>query len=576
MSGQKAILYFSDNALNIRMSLACKKYIEQSGLPITSVTLKPTNFGRNIVVQGERSYKTMYRQILTGLEAMTEDVVYFAEHDVLYSSEHFKFVPPDPETYYYNGNYWFLRMTDGFAVHYDVSPLSGLVVYREPAVIHFKERLDWVSQHGFGMVLGFEPFTHHRIKWEHWYKFEKFYPSAPNVDLCHGGNLTPKRWSTEKFIRKPKFWEESDVTHIPGWPDLPKTIERFFPLKDGQKVDVPIYRHKAKPKPVELSVLIPARNEQFVARTVQDILEHSGESTEAIVVLDGAPANPPIQEHQRVRVVELAESIGQRAATNMAARMSTAKYVMKVDAHCAFDQGFDVKMMADMQDDWTTVPIMCNLHVFDWVCPDGHRRYQGPSGLCTVCGKETIMDIVWIAKNNPQSKAYCFDSEPHFRYFREFSKRPEGKGKLTETMSLQGSCWMLTRDKYWELNVCDESFGSWGSQGIEVACRTWLSGGRVMCNQKTWYAHCFRTQGFDFGFPYPISGQQVEHAKSKARETFFNGSFPGQVRPLAWLIDKFWPIPGWTDEDRRKLDKVVESSNDLISVREMHMVRQPA
>jgi glycosyltransferase involved in cell wall biosynthesis len=198
----------------------------------------------------------------------------------------------------------------------------------------------------------------------------------------------------------------------------------------------------------DLSILIPSRNEQFLSRTIQDILENMRGDTEIIAVLDGAWAEPSVSQNDRVTLVYHNQSIGQRAATNEAARLSTAKYLMKVDAHCAFDEGFDVKMMADMQPDWTMVPIMRNLWVFDWVCADGHRRYQGPSGVCKECGKETTMDIVWIAKPSPQSKSYCFDSTPHFRYFGEFNKRPEGQGDLTETMSLQGSCFMMTRDKY--------------------------------------------------------------------------------------------------------------------------------
>ena len=67
----------------------------------------------------------MFKQILTGLEAMTEDIVYFCEHDILYHPDHFKFIPPSNNTFYYNGNYWDLRLKDGFAVHYDSSPLSG-------------------------------------------------------------------------------------------------------------------------------------------------------------------------------------------------------------------------------------------------------------------------------------------------------------------------------------------------------------------------------------------------------------------------------------------------------------------
>ncbi|KKS84373.1 MAG: hypothetical protein UV59_C0020G0002 [Candidatus Gottesmanbacteria bacterium GW2011_GWA1_43_11] len=310
----------------------------------------------------------------------------------------------------------------------------------------------------------------------------------------------------------------------------------------------------------DLSILIPARKEMFLGRTIEDILENIEGNTEVIVVCDGYKPNPVLQADPRTILIYHSQSIGQRAATNEAAKLSKAKYVMKCDAHCAFDKGFDVKMMAEMHDDWTMVPIMRNLHAFDWVCEAGHRRYQGPSGPCKArlpdgqeCGKETKRDVVWIAKESPKSRSYCFDSTPHFQYFGEYSKRPEGQGDITETMSLQGSCWLLTRDKYFELSVCDENFGSWGSQGIEVAVKTWLSGGRVVCNQKTWYAHMFRTQGGDFGFPYPISGAQQEKAKSYARDLFFNNNWPHQVRPLSWLVEKFWPVRGWTEADLTKL-----------------------
>lgn len=305
----------------------------------------------------------------------------------------------------------------------------------------------------------------------------------------------------------------------------------------------------------DLSILIPSRNEMFLAKTVENILENIEGDTEVIAVLDGAWADPAIPQNERVTVVYNNQSIGQRAATNQAAKLSKAKYLMKVDAHCAFDKGFDVKMLEAIKghDNWTMVPIMKNLHAFDWVCPEGHRRYQGPSGACQVCGKATKRDILWQPKPSPNSVSYCFDSTPHFQYFGDWAKRPEGQGDITPSMSLQGSCWMLTREKYWELQVCDENFGSWGSQGIEVAVKTWLSGGAVMVNRKTWYAHMFRTQGGDFGFPYPISGRDTEKAKTFARDLFFNNKWPLQKKPLSWLIEKFWPVKGWSEEDLKKL-----------------------
>lgn len=315
----------------------------------------------------------------------------------------------------------------------------------------------------------------------------------------------------------------------------------------------------------DLSILIPARNEMFLTKTIEDLLANIEADTEIIAVLDGALADPPIPQNDRVNIIVLNESIGQRAATNLACKLSRAKYVMKVDAHCSFDKGFDRKMLEAFKttgDNVTMVPVMRNLWAFDWKCYHcGWKKYQGPTpDKCGQCGKSDRIKrkMMWVGKSNPQSTSYCFDSTPHFQYFEDWKHRPayqkdKAEKNLTETMSLQGSCWMLTRDKYWELNVCDETFGSWGSQGIEVATKTWLSGNQVLVNHATWYAHMFRTQGGDFGFPYHQSHKQQEHAKSHARELFFNNAWDKQIYPLSWLVEKFWPVKGWTEEDLAKL-----------------------
>lgn len=313
---------------------------------------------------------------------------------------------------------------------------------------------------------------------------------------------------------------------------------------------------------MELSIIIPARNEEFLARTIEDILNNIEANTEIIAVLDGQWANPPILQNDRVNVIYLGKSLGQRGATNIGAKLSKSKYVMKVDAHCSFDKGFDRKMIEIMQDDWTVVPTMRNLWAFDWKCYHcGWKKYQGPTPRkCEQCGKTDKLrkKMIWKGKERPQSNSYSFDSEPHFQYFNEYTKREpyltDVKTGLTETMSLQGSCFMMTRDKYWELNICDESFGSWGNQGIEVACKTWLTGGKVMVNHNTWYAHLFRTQGGDFSFPYPQSGNDVSRCKARVRKQIWLNKIPNQKYPLSWLIKRFSPVPGWKEEDIDKLD----------------------
>jgi hypothetical protein len=291
----------------------------------------------------------------------------------------------------------------------------------------------------------------------------------------------------------------------------------------------------------KLSILIPARNEEFLKQTVENLLETKNHYTEILVGLDGQLPVEPLDQHKDVTVVYFVESIGQRAMTNRLCQLSKAKYVMKLDAHCKMDKDFDKKLIEDMQDDWTVVPKMYNLHAFDWVCQScGVRRYQGKSGKCK-CGGEEKKEIIFEAKPSPETTAMKFDTDLRFGYWGQYKKRQ--KGDLVETMSLLGACWMLTREKYWELNICDEEFGSWGQQGTEVACKTWLSGGKLICNKKTWFAHMFRTQGGDFGFPYGHKKGAITKARQHSRNLFLEGKWKGKY-DLNWLINKFNP-PDW-------------------------------
>jgi len=298
---------------------------------------------------------------------------------------------------------------------------------------------------------------------------------------------------------------------------------------------------------MDLSVLIPARNEMFLKRTIEDIVEHREGETEVIAILDGAWADPPIPDYDGVTLVYHPESRGQRAATNEAARLSRAEFVMKCDAHCSFDQGFDVKLIMDCERDWTVVPRMYNLHAFDWVCKGcGERTYQGPKPeKCGKCeGTEHEMDVVWKPRLRRRSDFARFDSDLRFQYWRAYEGRPEAKRDIADLMCHVGACWMMPRERYWELGGCDEEHGSWGQMGVEISCKSWLSGGRQVVNKKTWFAHMFRTQP-GFGFPYPLSGRAVNKAREHSRELWIGNSWEKAVRPFSWILEKFKPIPTW-------------------------------
>jgi len=321
---------------------------------------------------------------------------------------------------------------------------------------------------------------------------------------------------------------------------------------------------------MDLSVIIAARNEEFLQRTINEVIDKKRGDTEVIVIVDGYWDD--IKQDKCVKIIHHNRSIGQRAAVNEGARLSDAKFIMKLDAHCALDEGFDVKLMEDCEYDWTVVPRMHNLHAFDWVCNDcGTRTYQGHK-ICKKCKSTNLTkDIIWRSKNNSIDYMW-FDTDLKFRYFDSTCldlygvknakqiyshyNRDWAKGDITDQMTCLGACWFMHRRRFLDLGGLDEDHGSWGQMGTEIACKSWLSGGRQVVNKKTWFAHMFRTQGGDFGFPYPLSGKEVRTARNYSRELWTKNKWPKAVRKLSWMIDRFSPLPGW---DKKETIEVIET-----------------
>lgn len=300
---------------------------------------------------------------------------------------------------------------------------------------------------------------------------------------------------------------------------------------------------------MDLSVIIPARNEMFLKQTVDNVLKNIRGDSEVIACMDGYWSEP-INDHDRLTILHYGKSIGQRAITNQGAKLSRAKYIMKLDAHCSVDEGFDVKMMEKMEPDITMIPIMYNLWAFDWKCMKcGKRTYQGITPTkCSDCDNTTDFKrkILWKEKRNPTSTSYRFDKDLHFQYWKDYRKKQDAMGTdLVPTLSAQGSCFMLTRERYFDLNICDEAHGSWGQQGTEVAMKSWLSGGRLLVNLNTWYAHMFRTKGGDFGFPYSLTNAEVKRAREYSKDLWLNDKWDKAVMTLDELLEKFRPVPEW-------------------------------
>jgi glycosyltransferase involved in cell wall biosynthesis len=289
----------------------------------------------------------------------------------------------------------------------------------------------------------------------------------------------------------------------------------------------------------KLSILIPARQEIYLKQTIDDIFKHAEGDIEVLVGLDGLEENDidlvalaQIKYTQKkLQFVINEKPMGQRAMTNYLAQKATGDYLMKLDAHCSLSQGFDVELLKLAKEATVVVPALTNLHCYDWICDKGHRKngQQFEDKKCEQCGEEMKKELVWKPIPKPVMTNYYFDTNLHFQYCEE----QDEEHFETETMSIQGSCFMISKKDYWDLEVCDEKFGNWGQQGTEVSCKVWLSGGRIISTRNCFYSHWFRT------FPYENPVDKILKVQEYSRDLFLNNKWSLQKKPIQWLIEKF-------------------------------------
>lgn len=238
----KGIIYYTDCRIGDPLFSTCQKYIRESGLPITTVSLCELNFGDTIihVKDRQRSYPTYVYQIMTALENAKEDYVFFTEHDVLYSKSHFNFTPPKDNVFYYNNNVWRWKLHDFKLIRYDnMRPLSCLCANREFALDHYKKR--WKAVHDLGLdhfrsreprmgrVWGYEPGTKKRRRGGFSDDVCELWQSEhPNIDVRHNRTFTSIKCDLQDFKNKPENWQEIHWSEVPHW-----NLKEIFP--EGMK-----------------------------------------------------------------------------------------------------------------------------------------------------------------------------------------------------------------------------------------------------------------------------------------------------------------------------------------------------
>lgn len=237
------VIYITDNNLNQDIFEMCQRNIlwATKGLRLISVSQKPIDFGENICVGPlERSSLSINKQMLEGLLRVKTDFIAIAEHDCLYTPEHFAFTPPDKEVFYYNENVWVLityneikpEAVGSFSRFKNRKANSQLICGKEVMVQSTKDRIEMMADPEWhkryptgrigeagGMMLrhilklacgqSLEHIKEKLIGYAGKYKGENFETQIPNVDIRHDKNMTKNRRGDNRRFSLP-YWGTMD------------------------------------------------------------------------------------------------------------------------------------------------------------------------------------------------------------------------------------------------------------------------------------------------------------------------------------------------------------------------------
>lgn len=292
----------------------------------------------------------------------------------------------------------------------------------------------------------------------------------------------------------------------------------------------------------KVSVLIPARNEIFLNKTIKDILAKAKGDIEIIAVLDGYwPVSFQVKEEiynqemiddPRLLYIHHGISKGMRTSINHAANLATGEFLMKSDAHCMYDEGFDLKLKEgiplykndDGDDNWIVIPRRHRLDPENWKLQEVDKPPVDYEYLSSFDDKG-VKGNKWDSRTKEREKFL-----------------------IDETMSFQGSNWFMTANHYnnrlGQMNP--EGYGEFVREAQEIGLKTWLSGGRVYTNKNTWYAHLHK--GRTYGRMYFLDQNKMIAGERYCDDYWYNNRYPQAKYDLAWLIERFSPVPTWTPE----------------------------
>ena len=265
-----------------------------------------------------------------------------------------------------------------------------------------------------------------------------------------------------------------------------------------------------------LEVIIPARNEPYLNKTIQEVFDKATGDVSVTVIADGyEPKVLSLVKYLRYPDGEC----HLRQGITEAVRLTKAKYVMKLDSHCMLARGFDTELIKASQPNWVQVPRRKRLDAEKWeVIEDGRPDVDYEFIIFSNLTKGLIWGTPWDEITKERAHI-LIDDTPH----------------------IQGSCFFMEREWFQKNSFLDFGYGGWGQEAEEITFTTFREGGRTVVNKKTWYAHLHK----DIKARKWFTLKEQEYTHSHAYS--FNLWVKNNRELFTRFIKQFPPMPSWPD-----------------------------
>ena len=287
-----------------------------------------------------------------------------------------------------------------------------------------------------------------------------------------------------------------------------------------------------------ISVIIPHRVEEYLNKTINDLLAKAKGEIEIIVVCDGVKPKP--LDDKRIIYIHqgtVHNAPGMREAINKGMSLASGDYVMKIDEHCMVSEGFDLELIKNC-DNSLVIPRRKRLDAEKWELINDGRP-----------------DVDFMKIDYPFAKPF----DPTQGLHGSIWDRPERKEMIDEVMTGQGSCYFMPK-KLWDEVIVEmetDKYGPFTMEAQEITNKIWLSGYKCLVNKNCWYAHFHKgRKGKNYGFSskqYEVFMEAKEKGRQYAVDYWLNTK--DYKYDFAWLVDKFWPIPGWPEDWKQRIEQ---------------------